>query len=134
MELGTPATKVSWAHRTPNRTPGELLQDESQSSGNHTLRGGMNNNRDLELGRWRMPLRCKALRTRHTPAMLWNLYQLHLAIAPPVEHIQLADRIAKYQEVPVPKLSVLDGFFDRHGLDGNGFGAGNNMRFDDRCI
>jgi hypothetical protein len=53
-----------------------------------------------------------------------NLYQFHLAIAPPMEHIQLSYRIAEDEQVTVAKLSVLYSFLNRHRPNGDCLGTG----------
>jgi hypothetical protein len=60
MELGTPATKVSWAHRTPDWIVRELKQDESLAAGYKNLRnllGGYQRNPESIIGEFQCSAR-----------------------------------------------------------------------------
>ena len=45
-----------------------------------------------------------------------NFHKLHQPVAPPMQHEHLPSRIAKDQQVTVPKFRFLHSFFNRHRL------------------
>ena len=60
---------------------------------------------------------------------LWRLDQFHFPISRPVQHHQLADRIAEYENIFVAEMRLFDRFFQRHWTQRNRVPGMDQMHF-----